>query len=281
MRPLDRRLHAWRADLADAGLKGQVEAARFVAGTPALVRAASAPLRREPRPDAPLDTEALHGESVRVFEETAEGWAWVQLDGDGYVGWCPSEALGRPGEAATHRVARLRTFVYPGPSIKLPPLMLLSMNAAVAVLDTEGAFARTDTGFIWAGHLAPLGERTADWVAVAELFVGTPYLWGGRTSLGLDCSALVQMALAAAGIACPRDSDMQEAAFGLPAVAFDPEALVRGDLIFWKGHVAIARGDGTIVHANGHHMETVIEPAAGAVARIRKAGLAVTSVGRF
>ncbi|TCT08818.1 NlpC/P60 family protein [Tepidamorphus gemmatus] len=280
MRSLDRRLHAWRADLADAALKGQVEAARFVVGTPARVRVAAAPLRREPRPDAPLDTEALYGESVRIFEETAEGWAWVQLDGDGYVGWCPTEALTRPGAPATHRVARLRTFVYPGPSIKLPPSMLLSTNALVAVLDIEGPFARTEDGFIWAGHLAPVAERMADWVAVADRFVGTPYLWGGRTSIGLDCSALVQVALVAAGIACPRDSDMQEAAFGLPTEAFDLDALTRGDLIFWKGHVAIARGDGTIVHASGHHMETVIEPAAAAVARIGKAGSAVTSVGR-
>lgn len=280
MLPLDRRLHAYRADLADLRLEGRVEAARFVAGTPARVRAASAPLRREPRLDAPLDTEALHGEYLRIFEETPDGWAWVQLDGDGYVGWCPREALGAPGPDPTHRVIALRTFVFPGPSIKLPPAMLLSMNADVAATGAEGPFLRTDAGFVWATHVAPLAEHATDWVAVADRFVGTPYLWGGRTSIGLDCSALVQMAMAAAGIACPRDSDMQEAAFGAPATGFDPAALQRGDLVFWKGHVAIARGDGTIVHANGHHMETVIEPADEAVGRIAAAGLPVTSVGR-
>lgn len=280
MSALDRRLNAYRSDLADLRLQGRVQAARFVAGTPARVRSATAPLRREPRPDAALDTEALHGESLRVFEETAPGWAWVQLDGDGYVGWCPSDALGPPIEAPTHRVAALRTFVFPGPSIKLPPAMLLSMNADVAATGAEGPFLRTDAGFVWARHLAPLAEYATDWVAIADRFVGTPYLWGGRTSIGLDCSALVQLAMASAGIACPRDSDMQEAAFGVPATDFDPAKLKRGDLVFWKGHVAIVRGDGTIVHANGHHMETVIEPVAEAVARIAAAGLPVTSVGR-
>ena len=162
MLPLDRRLHAWRADLADRRLEGRVEADRFVAGTPARVRNAAAPLRREPRPDAPLDTEALHGERLRVFEETVEGWAWVQLDGDGYVGWCPAEALGEAGNEPTHRVAALRTFVFPGPSIKLPPSMLLSMNAAVTVLGTEGPFLRTESGFVWATHLVALAERAAD-----------------------------------------------------------------------------------------------------------------------
>lgn len=274
------RLHAARPDLADARLEGKVEAERFVEGTPKRVGAASAPLRREPRPDAALDTELLHGETVLVFEETAEGWAWVQLDTDGYVGWCPSEALAAPGPEPTHRVRTLRTFVYPGPSIKLPPVMLLSMNARVAVASAEEHFARIGAGFVYARHLGPLDSVEPDWVGVAESFLGTPYLWGGRTSIGLDCSALVQMSMTAAGRPCPRDTDMQEVALGAALPLNDPTTLERGDLLFWKGHVAIARGDGTIVHANGHHMETVVEPVEGAVHRIAGAGLAVTSVKR-
>lgn len=275
------RLTAARPDLADARLRGKVDAARFVDGEPRRVVAASAPLRRDARPDAALDTELLHGESVRVFEETAEGWAWIKLDTDGYVGWCPSEALGPQGPPPTHRVRTLRTFVYPGPSIKLPPVMVLSMNARVAIAAMEDPFARTDTGFIYARHVVRLDEFEPDWVAVAEWFLGTPYLWGGRTSVGLDCSGLIQMAMAAAGLPCPRDTDMQEEALGVAVRVNDLTTLQRGDLLFWKGHVAIARGDGTIVHANGHHMDTVVEPVDVAVHRIADAGLSVTSIRRL
>ncbi len=280
MTALHPRLTPARPDLADKRLEGTVTASRFVEGAAKQVVAASAPLRREPRPDAALDTELLLGETVRVFEETAEGWAWVQLDTDGYVGWCPSEALGAVGPAPTHRVTILRTFVYPGPSIKLPPSMILSMNARVAVASTDGHFARTGVGFIYTRHLTPLDTFASNWVEVAERFVGTPYLWGGRTSIGLDCSALVQMAMTAAGLDCPRDTDMQEGALGTDLGVNDLTGLQRGDLLFWKGHVAIARGDTTMVHANGHHMDTVVEPIEEAVARIARGGLRVTSVKR-
>jgi len=281
MTDLHPRLTAARPDLADIRLKGRVEAARFVTGQPRQVIAASAPLRREPRFDAALDTELLHGETVAVFEETAEGWCWVKLDSDGYVGWCPAEALGSVGPAATHRVGTLRTFVYPGPSIKLPPLMLLSMNARVAASRTDGDFSVIDAGFVYSPHLMPLDAFEQDWVGVAERFVGTPYLWGGRTSIGFDCSALVQMSMTAAGLPCPRDTDMQESAVGTALNTNDLTGLKRGDLLFWPGHVAIARGDGTMVHANGYHMDTVIEPIDTGVARIADAGLPVTSVKRL
>lgn len=275
------RLTAARSDLADSRLRELVAAERYVDGTIRRVVDGSAPLRRDPRPDSPLDTELLHGETVRVFEETAEGWAWVKADGDGYVGWCPSAAFGPADAAPTHRVRVLRTFVYPGPSIKLPPAVMLSMNSPVSVSSVDGDFARADIGFVHAGHLCRLDEFEPDWVSVAEAFLGTPYLWGGRTSIGLDCSALVQMALAAAGIDCPRDTDMQEADLGSAIDERDPTRLERGDLLFWQGHVAIARGDGSMVHANGHHMDTVIEDIAGAVGRIAEVGLPVTSVRRL
>lgn len=280
-RHLHPRLTAARRDLADERLSGVVEADRYVAGVPRQVVAASAPLRRDPRHDAALDTELLHGETVRVFEDTMEGWAWAQLDSDGYVGWCPAGALGPLGAAATHRVRTLRTFVYPGPSIKLPPVMVLSINSRVSVTSSDDHFARTDAGWIYARHLTPLDEVEPDWVGVAEGFLGTPYLWGGRTSIGLDCSALVQMAMTSAGLECPRDTDMQEEALGTALPLNDLTTLARGDLLFWTGHVAIARGDGTMVHANGHHMDTVVEPIEGAVHRIAGAGLQVTSVKRL
>jgi cell wall-associated NlpC family hydrolase len=265
-----KRLTPARPDLADERLRGVVAAERYVAGVERVVAWPSAPLHRDPVPDAPLDTEALMGEAVAVYEER-EGWSWVQLQADRYVGYMPSEALGPPGAPATHRVAALRTFVYPGPDLKLPPRLHLSLGAAVSVSGESGDYSRLATGgFVWTGHLAPLGRHEPDFVAVAERLLGTPYLWGGKTSLGLDCSGLVQLSLAMAGIAAPRDTDMQEAALGRPLdLAPDLAGLQRGDLVFWRGHVGIMLDPARLLHANGHHMAVAIEPLAEAEARIR------------
>jgi len=275
----DRRLTPARPDLAAAHLRGKVEAARFVAGEVREVVEPQAPLRREPAPDAPLDTEALKGERVAVYETTEEGWAWGQLEGDGYVGWLPANALAAPGPAPTHKVTALRTLAFPGPSIKLPPIETLPLGSRLAIVRIEGRMAVTTRGaFVPANHLAPLTDMEPDFVAVAERFLGAPYLWGGKTSLGLDCSGLVQVALTACGIACPRDSDMQEHALG---VAIDLADLQRGDLVFWKGHVAIARDRATLLHANAFHMAVAIEETEAALARIRASGSEVTGIKRL
>ena len=229
----------------------------------------SAPLRRRPAPDAPLETEALFGESVTVYDDGGEGWAWAQLDRDGYVGYLPSVALGLTS-APTHRVAALRAHVYPGPSIKLPPMIALSLGARATIARVDGDFAVTADGrHLSARHLAPAESCESDFVAVAERFLHAPYLWGGRTSEGIDCSGLVQTALTAAGLSAPRDSDMQ-AALGepLPPAA----ALKRGDLVFWKGHVAVMRDAATLIHASGWHMAVVSERLAEARARIAAGG---------
>ncbi len=267
---MDRRLTPARGDIAAERLRGLVEATRFVAGRPMTVGEPVAALRRRPQADASYETEALMGEVVDVYDET-EGWAWGQLTGDGYVGWLPSAALRPEAPTATHKVAATRSFLYPAPSLKAPPAGHLSLGARVAVARVDGSYAETAAGWLFAGHLRPLDWVEPDFVAVAERFLHVPYLWGGKTSLGLDCSALVQVALAAAGIAVPRDSDMQEADVGsiLPLTdAFD--GLRRGDLVFWKGHVGIMQDGDRILHANGHHMAVASERLADAVARILK-----------
>jgi cell wall-associated NlpC family hydrolase len=240
-----------------------------------------APVRRHPSPDAPLDTEALKGERVRVEEVSPEGWCRGTLEADGYAGWLPANALAAPGPAATHKVTVPRTLVFPGPSIKLPPIEALSLGCRLAVARLEEPFAVIHAGgYIPARHLAPLDTLAPDMVAVAEAFLHVPYLWGGKTSGGLDCSGLVQIAVTACGIPCPRDSHMQEAALGKP-LSHDLSVLRRGDLLFWKGHVAIARDPGTLIHANAFHMAVAIEPTAQAVARIAATGSEVTSVRRI
>ncbi|HEX8829213.1 MAG TPA: NlpC/P60 family protein [Xanthobacteraceae bacterium] len=283
MPAFDPRVTPRRDDLAAKYLEGKVKAARFVEGSVMEVTAPQAPLRRESRPDAPLDSEALRGEGVTVYDTNAEGWAWVQLAADNYVGWLPCAALGPPGAPATHKVAALRTFVFPGPSIRLPPIEALPFGAKINVERITDQMAVTSSGFyVPVTHLKPVGEIETDFVAVAERFLGTPYLWGGKTTLGIDCSGLVQTALTAAGVPCPRDSDMQERAVGRALTETERSSRPRrGDLIFWEGHVAIVRDGESLVHANAFHMAVAIEPIIQAIARIRAAGAELTSIRRI
>jgi cell wall-associated NlpC family hydrolase len=281
---LDPRLTPARPDLAAQHLAGTVEAQRFVEGQTLEVAAAQAPLREAPSHDAPLLTEALKGERVAIYEMRDDGWAWGQLAADGYVGYMPGATLGAARAAATHKVAALRTFVYPGPSLKRPPAAILSFGSQLAVERMEGNYAVVaGGGYVPTLHLVPASALETDFVAVAERFVGTPYLWGGKTSIGMDCSAVVQIALAACGIPCPRDTDMQEQALGtaLPS-PHDIATLRRGDLMFWRGHVAIVRDATTLVHANAtRHMAVAVESIAETIARIHDTGSEVTSVRRL
>lgn len=293
----DPRIHAWRSDLADTSLRGRVDATRFVDGVPARVRDGVVNLLRAPQQDAPADSQLLMGEPVLVFEETAEGWAWVQSRADGYVGWCASEGLDYSSPEPTHRVSALWVHLYPAPDIKIAPVGFAPMNALLTVADLASAggesraggataggerFARLADGrFAVARHLQPVGKPSGDFVDVARKFLGTPYLWAGRSARGIDCSGLVQMGLVACGVHAPRNSDMQEEGLGALVNESDPEAWRRGDLVFWKGHVGIVSAPGMLLHANAHHMETVEEPLKPALERIAGAGLEVTSVKRL
>jgi Bacterial dipeptidyl-peptidase Sh3 domain/NlpC/P60 family len=278
----DPRLTPARPDLAAKYLEGKVAAKRFVAGEEFEITTAIAPLRCAPSPDAELATQALKGEHAMIYDRNGEGWAWGQLNSDGYVGWLPDRALTKPGGKPTHKITALRSFAFPGPSIKLSPAETLVMGAMIAVSREEGPFVVTREGwYLPRQHVGLIGNHVPDFVAVAEQFVGTPYLWGGKSSLGIDCSGLVQVSLNAAGTGCPRDSDMQEEGLGRQINPSESRKLKRGDLIFWKGHVAIARGNNTIVHANAHHMATTIENTADAIARIKAAGSEITSIKRL
>src|ERR1700704_3886782 len=278
----DPRLTPARHDLAAKYLEGRIESRRFVAGEAFEIPDAIAPLRGAPSSDAMLLTQALKGERVTIYDRNGEGFAWGQLNSDGYVGWLPDSALARPAEAPTHKVTAVRTFAFPGPSIKLPPVDTLVMGALVTVLREDGTFAITRDGwYLPLPHVGTIDRHADDFVAVAEQFAGTPYLWGGKSSLGIDCSGLVQVSLNAAGTGCPRDSDMQQDSLGKALDASEIKKLQRGDLIFWKGHVAIVRDGDTMVHANAHHMATVIENTREAIARIKAVGSEVTAIKRL
>src|ERR1043166_1425165 len=235
----DPRVTPARPEVAAKYLEGKVRAASFVEGETFEVREAVAPLRRGPAPDAELMTQALKGERVTIYDRNGEGFAWGQLGSDGYVGWLPESTLTKRLTTPTHKVAALSTLAFPGPSIKLPPVMSLPMGACVSIVHEDATFAVTPDGHhLPRQHLGPLDARASDFVAVAERFVGVPYLWGGKSAFGIDCSGLVQVSLTSAGTGCPRDSDMQCDALGRELNAAESKHLKRGDLIFWNGHVA-------------------------------------------
>jgi cell wall-associated NlpC family hydrolase len=263
----DPRLTPARPDLAARHLKGQIAAAAYVEGHWCVALDAAVPVRRVPASDAMPETEALMGERVRVYETTDEGWSWGQLETDGYVGYLPANALSTATTVPTHKVVAIRTLLFPGPSVHLTPIAAPPLGAKLSVVSEDERFAGTAAGgYVPVKHLAPLDRFEADFVAVAERFLGVPYLWGGKTSLGIDCSGLVQVALAACGIAAPRDSDLQERALGAPLPGNNYQ---RGDLLFWRRHVAIVRDRDTLLHANAHAMAVTIEPIADVLARVR------------
>jgi cell wall-associated NlpC family hydrolase len=267
---LDRRLHAYRPDLAEASLEGRVEAPRFVEGAPARVSVPVVALRPQPDLSRGIDTELLFGEEVVVFDR-ADGWCWVKAAGDGYVGYLPAEALSEGQAEPTHVVTVQRTFLYPEPELRKPHLGVLSMGSRVRIVgeaETRGNhYAVLESGTaVFARHVQPIGALDGmDHVEIAARFLETPYLWGGRSGFGIDCSGLVQLALQMTGRSAPRDTDMQAAGLGVP---IDRSELRRGDLVFWKGHVAVMQDAETILHANGHTMTVARENFEAAVKRI-------------
>jgi cell wall-associated NlpC family hydrolase len=281
MTKLDSRLHAFRPDLADSRLAGRVAAARYAEGRVMQVAAPLVTVHKSPSSDSMQLTQALMGERLHVFDEQ-EGWAWVQLAADSYVGYVSANALTPALTEATHRVAVPATFLYPAANLKTQPAIAVTLNARLCATGMEGKFLKTAAGlFVYADHVASIDAYADDFVSVAERFRHVPYYWGGKSVQGLDCSGLVQLALEACGIACPRDSDMQEQGLGTALQINDLDGLRRGDLIFWNGHVGIMTDSSTLLHANGHHMMVVAEPLREAVDRIAGQHGQITSLKRL
>jgi len=269
---LDPRLHAFRADLADERLKGQVKAEKFVAGLPRRVVVAVADMKMRAESQAPLMSQLLLGDDVLLFEQRSD-FCFIQSCRDHYVGYVATSCLGEAIADLTHYVCVPRTFLYPTANMKVPILTTLSLGSKLTIVDFVESHGTPygldhDGRAIFAGHLAKIGDYGADYVTVAENLECTPYLWGGISAFGIDCSGLVQLSLACAGQSVLRDSDMQNATLG---DILSPEAsLRRGDLVFWRGHVAIMCDEETLIHANGATMDVRYEPYAKAVERIAR-----------
>ena len=263
----DKRLTPARGDVAAAYLEGRVEAERYAAGTAYQVTASVLPVRRAPKADGAQETQALFGEVFTVYDE-ADGWGWGQAAIDDYVGYVAMEGLAAPVDVPTHRVAALRTYRYPEPDLKAAPLGLLSMNAKLSATgrSEDGKWlSESRGGWVFGGHAAPMDAAAREPVAVMEAFLGAPYFWGGRESLGLDCSGLIQLGYELAGIVPPRDADMQELWFRAPgrgetlwqsgdAGDWRDVALRRGDLVYWPGHTGVMTDPEHMLHANATSM---------------------------
>ena len=276
---LDKRLHLYRPDLADASLRGRIEAQRFVEGKSAQVISPLISLRRQPSETSMQLTQVLLGETLKVFDEK-DGWAWVKLDRDGYVGHVAAAALSATVATMTHEVSTPSTLAYPKPDLKTQPATVVPMLSRLAAVGEEKDFMKLARGdFVHKRHLRPIDTGMGDYVDVAERFLFAPYYWGGKTIHGLDCSGLVQVALQSVGWPCLRDSDMQEETLG--TVLATGEKLQRGDLVFWEGHVGIMADAESLLHANAFHMMVAIEPLKVAVERIATTGKPVTKVRRL
>ncbi|SDK53032.1 NlpC/P60 family protein [Aliiruegeria lutimaris] len=259
----DRRLLPANTRVAATELVGKHEAPRFVDGewhriAPSVVDLLTAP-------DGKRERQLLHGQRVRVFD-IHESHAFLQSGRDGYVGYCRADAL-TVDAAPTHHVAAPATHLYSAPDLKSPETCWLSHGSQLTIAGQTGDWSETDSGgFVFTRHLVAQGAAPVDPVETARLYLGTPYLWGGNSRDGIDCSGLVQAALLSAGIACPGDSDLQQETVGSFLPVGTPAQ--RGDLFFWKGHVAMAADAETLIHANAHHMAVALEPLHEALTRI-------------
>ncbi len=270
---LDPRTTPARPDIAFESLKGKIEATRFTRGKVMTISTPLADLRYGPRNTEGLLTQGLLGEQFRVLDSHA-GWAFGQLLTDGYVGYLEEKNLASHYPEANYRVSVPLTHIYPVPDLKTPIRMALPFGAKLCANpgDAREGFAEVKgLGWVYAKHLVALGDRMEDFISTAKGFLNSPYLWGGRSTSGLDCSALVQLSLMAAGIPCPRDTDQQQKAVGHSTSNIPDVALAReGDLVFFPGHVGFLLGDNRLLHANAYHMRVTIDNVNEVADRVKK-----------
>jgi len=278
----DARTTPYKPDLAASHLKDVVHAKNYGDAVRHQVMMPVIPLHKTPANASMMDTQLLLGAEFDIYD-IHNGWAWgqeVQPDGKGYVGYVPNMALARGAAEPTHRISAIRAPVFIKPDLKTAIRTTLPLNAKLSVDGQDGDYLRIpDMGYVHVNHIATIAEAKGDFVSIAELHLGLPYVWGGISPDGVDCSGLVQTSLRAVGSDAPRDTDMQEGSLG--ATIDKSTELMRGDLIFWKGHVGIMRDATTLLHANAHHMLVASEPLAEAIARIEKSAGPVTSIKRI
>ncbi len=280
---MDRRITPVRNDLAADWLRDKFKAERYAAGEPCTVIRDGAPLHFSPERSATMESQLIHGEVFQVYEQR-DGWCWGQNLTDNYVGYVPAVDLAADLPAPDHQVAALHCHLYTEPDLKRPTAGIISMSARVKIIDIDGKFCRIASGYwLHSRHLVSLDYNTQDLIGTAVKFIGVPYLWGGRTAQGLDCSSLVQITMAMAGIPAPRDSDLQEAGLGTPVAMDNPRDFSRieeGDLVFFPGHVGLFVNDWRFLHASAFDMQVSLHGFSDVLDRANSDNAGVTSIRR-
>ena len=275
----DPREYAYKAGLAADYMRGLIRSPKFLVGEVFQVKINVTSLKKSAGQSSEQVSELLFGEEIIIYE-ILNGWAWGQSQTDGYVGYVSMDHISCELQENTHEVTALRAFVYKQPDIKAPTITCLSTASQLSITHSKGLFAYIENlGWIFEKSIRTLGGVESDFVSVAQKFTGTPYLWGGRSSFGIDCSGLVQLSLRRVGVLCPRDTDQQVSSVGSP-INDEITKLLRGDLIYVNGHVAIMVDPHTILHANAFHMSVELESLEVFLSRLKQDNIHIAQMRR-